>query len=137
MRPRCINCAAPSAHDHHVVPTSLGGVATVPLCEECHGKAHGHRVNMWNLSREALAAKRARGEHHGAPPLGYSNAHGRLVPDAQEQAAVARIHALRAEGRSLREIAAALTAEGYTTKRGGRWASETVRKVLMFRKVAA
>jgi 5-methylcytosine-specific restriction endonuclease McrA len=32
--------SAPASHQHHVVPRSLGGVATVPLCHDCHGKAH-------------------------------------------------------------------------------------------------
>jgi hypothetical protein len=41
-----------------------------------------------------------------------------------------RIHALRAEGLTLRAIAERLTAEGHQTKRGGEWAGETVRKLL-------
>lgn len=26
--------------DHHVIPRSLGGTKTIPLCLECHGKSH-------------------------------------------------------------------------------------------------
>ena len=37
---------------------------------------------------------------------------------------------LRATGASTRQIADALTAEGYPTKRGGRWASATVAGIL-------
>jgi hypothetical protein len=33
-------------------------------------------------------------------------------------------------GSSLREIAAALTAEGHPTKRGGTWQANTVRRIL-------
>jgi len=40
------------------------------------------------------------------------------------------ILALRAQGRSLREIAARLTEEGIATRRGGRWYASTVRAVL-------
>jgi 5-methylcytosine-specific restriction endonuclease McrA len=39
----CFECGAPAAHQHHVVPRSLGGTKTVPLCEGCHGKVHGRR----------------------------------------------------------------------------------------------
>lgn len=40
IRP-CFECEKPSEHDHHVVPRVFGGTKTVPLCKECHGKAHG------------------------------------------------------------------------------------------------
>ena len=50
--------------------------------------------------------------------------------EESERAAVARMLELDAEGRSLREIAAVLTAEGVPTKRGGTWASMTVKKIL-------
>lgn len=33
---QCFNCGSTAElHDHHVVPRSLGGVATVPLCHDC------------------------------------------------------------------------------------------------------
>jgi len=37
---------------------------------------------------------------------------------------------LRATGKTLRDIASALTAEGYGTLRGGKWGAETVAKIL-------
>lgn len=78
-------------------------------------------------------AKAARGGFIGGTPrLGYAAVNGALVPDAQEQAVVARIKALAANGASLREIAAQLEAEGFRTKRGGdRWHANQVRRVLM------
>ena len=50
--------------------------------------------------------------------------------EASEQAAVARICQLRAEGHSVRAIAAALTGEGHRPKRGGQWHPETVRRII-------
>lgn len=38
---RCFECNEPAAHAHHIVPFSLGGTRTIPLCETCHGKVHG------------------------------------------------------------------------------------------------
>lgn len=134
----CFNCGNPAEHRHHVVPKSLGGVATVPLCGECHGKAHGHRGwrSTAELTRHALLKIKADGRQLGGAPLGFRysdtlDANGRreLVRDDYEAEIVARIVALRGEGLSLRAIATTLTAEGRATKRGGRWAAEQVRAV--------
>ena len=37
----CIECNKPAQEQHHVIPKSLGGNATVPLCNGCHAKVHG------------------------------------------------------------------------------------------------
>lgn len=93
-------------------------------------------VSLWEReaigerTKAALAHKRNIGEHVGAPRLGARIEAGFLVEDADEAATVARIRALAAEGRTLRAIAAILDEEGRRTKRGGKWAPETVRKVL-------
>lgn len=77
------------------------------------------------------------GHEMGAPPYGWrcekrhpGNPDGKLVPDSGEQAALARMRELHGLGLSTRAIAAALTDEGYPTKRGGRWASATVTRIL-------
>jgi hypothetical protein len=54
----------------------------------------------------------------------------RMFRDEDEMAALARIQELHAAGASLRQIAAALAGEGYSTKRGGRWHPETVGLVI-------
>ena len=117
----CFECGAPADHEHHVVPRSLGGTRTVPLCALCHGKAHGRERGFRNtpeLTRAALAAKRSRGEATSHAPYGYRSEDGVLVKDATEQAVVARVRALRAEGLSLRVIADALRAEGIVNRAG-------------------
>jgi DNA invertase Pin-like site-specific DNA recombinase len=80
----------------------------------------------------ALAFKRSKGERLGTTPLGYRTpAPGEpLVPVAAEQAVIERIGALREQGRTFRQIAATLTAEGSPTKRGARWHHSTVRAVV-------
>ena len=47
----------------------------------------------------------------GKRPFGYDVVNKRLVPNANEQTALARMEALRAEQKTYREIAAALAAE--------------------------
>lgn len=45
----CFECGAVAEEYHHVIPKSLGGKLTIPLCSVCHGKVHdipdrgGHR----------------------------------------------------------------------------------------------
>jgi DNA invertase Pin-like site-specific DNA recombinase len=77
------------------------------------------------------AAKAARGGYaYGAPPLGQRAVDHELVPDEREQAAIAHIRELHGQGRSLRQIVAALEDGGYQTKRGGHWFPSTVARVL-------
>ena len=76
-------------------------------------------------------AKAARGGYaHGALPYGWRSVKGKLVPVPAEQAALARMKALAAQGTSTRQIALVLTAEGHPTKRGGRWCAATVARIL-------
>ncbi len=70
-------------------------------------------------TREALAIKRSEGVRLGRPP--------KLDPEVRK-----RIHAERAEHRSLAAIAAALNADNIPTAHGGaRWHPSTVRAVLL------
>ena len=91
------------------------------------------------LERGLIARRLRRGRQHkaeqggyasGAPPLGFRAEGGELVPNPDEQVAVARIVELRADGASLRQIAVTLTAEGLTPKRGGAWHPQQVSRVL-------
>ena len=41
MEPRrCFECGERASHNHHVVPRSMGGTKTVPLCLACHSLVH-------------------------------------------------------------------------------------------------
>jgi hypothetical protein len=71
----CFECGAEAQHEHHVVPASLGGERSVPLCERCHAKAH-HNEDLYNgsegashseLTEKGLEAARARGDGPGRP----------------------------------------------------------------------
>jgi site-specific DNA recombinase len=81
-------------------------------------------------TRAALAVKKSRGERTGGVPVGSMvDGNGRLLVDEREAAAVARAQALRAEGKSLRKIAAALEAEGHRP-RGKRWHVQTLARLV-------
>lgn len=78
----------------------------------------------------ALQAKRAKGEYLGSEPLGWVRDGDVLVENGEGQATLRRIRDLHEEGLSLRAIADTLIAEGHRTKRGGRWAAQTVKNAL-------
>lgn len=82
--------------------------------------------------RAGRRAKSAAGGYagEGPPPFGWAAVEGQLVEVEAEQAAIRRIRALSGEGKTQAQMAAALNAEGYRSKRGGRWHPEQVRRVL-------
>lgn len=47
-------------HHHHVIPRSRGGKKTVPLCLNCHGKAHHRKkiYGVWILDQGGLGKKK-------------------------------------------------------------------------------
>lgn len=79
-------------------------------------------------TKAALRAKRQRGERAGNVPFGFSlNADGRtLDPNPDEQEVLSILRELRTAGYSLREIAAELNRQGFTTRRGTAWRHQYV-----------
>jgi DNA invertase Pin-like site-specific DNA recombinase len=99
--------------------------------------AQWEREATGERTRDALAHLKSSGVRLGCSGLGWertteTDSEGRRVVRQveAETETVERIGVLRAEGHTLRAIAEQLTAEGRRTKRGGKWAAETVRKVL-------
>jgi DNA invertase Pin-like site-specific DNA recombinase len=95
--------------------------------------AEYERLVISARTRAALAAKRRRGERvSGIVPFGYRLADdGRtLEVDAEETATRRTIARLRAEGRSLRDVADALNAAGSVTRARKPWRFEYVRNLL-------
>lgn len=121
----CFECGAPSDHDHHVVPRSLGGTRTIPLCERHHAAVHGAEwlVGSARLTRLALAAKKARGERVGGVPFGFCvDTDGRtLVPHEGEQETIAMAVELRALGMPFDKIADAMASSGRVSRTGKRF----------------
>lgn len=72
-------------------------------------------------TRTALQYKKEQGVRLGRPRLG---------PDADDAAVVSRLNEMCQLELTLQSMANNLEAEGYKTKRGGRWAPETVRKII-------
>ncbi len=83
-------------------------------------------------TKAAMAAKRKANERVGEVPFGWClGADGILIEEASEQAVLRLIEELRAEGLSLRKIAAILTEKNCVTKKGGtKWSHSTVQSIL-------
>jgi len=77
-----------------------------------------------------LQHKKSKLEAYSPTPYGYRRLGNQLITDALEQEIIHRIQSLREGGRSLREIASALNAEGVPTKNGGSWHASTVHYIL-------
>ncbi len=78
----CAECGSTNGIElHHPIPISMGGKFVIPLCSECHGKAHGmKRKNIGELTKEGIERAKARGQRLGRPPFGFENdAEGKLA----------------------------------------------------------
>lgn len=118
----CFECGQPAHHQHHVVPRSKGGTRTVPLCVECHGKAHGRAMAHPELTSAALHKRKAGGKRIGSIPHGYwLGADNVLVPDDIGQLAKQCAKQMRGAGATLREIARHLHECGILNKDGRAW----------------
>jgi DNA invertase Pin-like site-specific DNA recombinase len=101
-------------------------------------------MNQWEReqlavrTRDALQTKRARGERTGAIPYGYQLAEDgvHLIKDNMEQVMINLAKELKAEGKSLRQIADRLTLEGFVPKRGKRFYAQTIKNLLAFQPAA-
>jgi DNA invertase Pin-like site-specific DNA recombinase len=90
------------------------------------------RALIAERTRDALQHKIKSGERVGKVRFGFDlSDDGRtLVPNTAEQAAIALMQQLRAEGNSLRAIADELTRRDVPTKEGRPWNQASVRRIL-------
>jgi hypothetical protein len=70
------------------------------------------------------------GYAYGRPKFGFRAEGKQLVPDADEQATIARIGELRSEGHSIRSIASTLEAEGHANRGSARWHPTMVARIV-------
>ncbi|MDM7912277.1 MAG: recombinase family protein [Methanotrichaceae archaeon] len=86
------------------------------------------------ISERTASALRHKKQHHRAyspTPYGYDRVGDILVVNAREVEVMERIKAFRAQGQSLRKIAATLNESGVSAKNGDLWYPSAVRSVLL------
>ena len=123
----CFDCKQPAKHRHRVVPRSLGGTSTVPLCARCHGLVKGK-----DLAKSALAAKAARGERTGGVAYGWRVCEDgvHLEHDPVEQTILGIVVNLRTLGLSQSAIVAYLTEKGLFSRSGKAFHKTSVARML-------
>ena len=55
----CTNCnSTQNIQQHHIIPKSLGGQETIPLCSKCHGLVHNTHMSSSELVKMGIDATR-------------------------------------------------------------------------------
>lgn len=66
----CYECGRRAQVAHHIIPHSLGGRRTIPLCNRCHKKIHGHGAEQHSLlTKKGMARAKAAGKTFGPKPV--------------------------------------------------------------------
>ncbi len=131
----CFDCGRPAVHNHHVVPKSLGGIRTVPLCEVCHDKAHGSAGGIID-SYFIKERRKKEGKIDGTVSFGYKIVNEQRVESEDEQDTISVICILHKRSYSCYEIAETLNRKGFETRsmmRSGhqaKWNISQVRVIL-------
>jgi NAD-dependent SIR2 family protein deacetylase len=140
----CFECDKPATEDHHVIPKSMGGTRTIPLCGECHNKVHDggwkRRDNHAQLTKEGFARAKSQGKLHGManPKISLHGEKARELANAQiqkEKVDFAKSVSLylipmREMGLVYREIADYLNEMEVKTARGKKWYAKSVSNTL-------
>jgi hypothetical protein len=122
---------------HHVVPRSRGGTKTVPLCIECHNKAHHMNMNMHHstLVRKGLEQARRNGKILGNPRLaefrhlGHKSSHEASVRYIKRLVAI--IQEIKTTGvKTQADVANCLNLLGIKTSRGYAFTQGTISYIL-------
>lgn len=132
---KCFECNSPATQLHHVVPESLGGTKTIPLCDLCHPKAHGE-TGYWrtrDLIKAKLKERKEQGYRIGGQiPYGkMADGNKRIVDNPEERYWQFVGKYLADQGMHFRAIAALFTARGVPTRGGhGTWRGAIINRAV-------
>jgi hypothetical protein len=140
MGKECFECGAPATEDHHVIPQSLGGTKTVPLCGCCHERVHDagwkRRDNHAELTREGLRKAKERGVVLGNNTnLDVASMRGRDAQVAKANKFALEIYAiilpLLEQGFLLRQVAEYLNENNIASAQGKKWGISSVSNLVI------
>jgi hypothetical protein len=141
----CFECGDPALFYHHVVPKSLGGNRTIPLCDLCHSKIHDldmtkHRTLVLAAMKKCkergvlLGAKNSKCRNLTAEAAIIGRAKGSANRKKKSQNHWSFLRPILEEmiqkGIGSTFIAHKLNDMGYRTQRGSMWNKTYVVKVL-------
>ena len=127
----CFECGGSEhIHQHHVIPKSLGGTKTIPLCETCHGKVHQKDlVKFNNLAKEG----RKRYVENGGK-LGRKEGSAESIETFMNKPVNIEIKQLVEQGYSVRKIVKILGASSKTVVKVRKSESVSTSTVVKVRK---
>jgi hypothetical protein len=138
----CFECGSnDEIHNHHVVPRTLGGTKTVPLCVVCHGKVHNiNFLNHKKLTKEGLKKVKMRGVKLGSPKnlteeakiKGKEAVKRNRIEDPNWKKAKILIDKFITENGYIHytKISKLLNEEGYKTRNGCGFSPATVKRLI-------
>lgn len=106
--------------------------ALISIQEQCDTSSAAGRLVL-NVMTSVAQWERETTSERTKTALAYKKSQGVVLgrPALADAATIQRVVELRRAGQSLRQIAEAMVAEGCPTQRGGAWAPNTVRKILL------
>ena len=126
---------------HHVVPESLGGKNTIPLCQPCHDKVHNIKpsnISISELTKKGIQRAKHRGVKLGGPNPEKSvkamNIGAAKAKQDFKNKLVPVMHNLKNNGfTTLQSIADYLNNNNIPTRTGKKWSPGTVRNILIYK----
>jgi hypothetical protein len=127
----CFECGSSEhIHQHHIIPKSLGGTKTIPLCETCHGRVHQKDlVKFNNLAKEG----RKRYVENGGK-LGRKEGSAESIETFMNKPVNIEIKQLVEQGYSVRKIVKILGASSKTVVKVRKSESVSTSTVVKVRK---
>lgn len=139
---KCFECeSCENIVYHHVIPRSLGGKKTLPLCQICHDKVHRYKkhrnISISNLTKQGLIRARQRGVKLGNPNLKVARIVARKARKIAAKNFAEKLRPVFEELKktsinSLRGYAKYLNQQGFKTAQGKLFAPQTVKNILKF-----
>ena len=131
---RCFECDSENnIIRHHVVPQSVGGIRTVPLCQVCHDKVHGikpRNISISELTKRGLSKAKMNGVKLGNPNIRKISTQGlnaRQIKGEQFRRNIKPlILSLLASGMTITDVADHLNKLNYKTVNNKPWSRVTV-----------
>jgi hypothetical protein len=132
MNNACFECGKKAKHNHHVIPQSLGGTKTIPLCEKHHGIIHGITFSdHGNLTKVALHKLRRYNKRYSRhPPYGYEYIGDTLKINPAEAKGLRLIKDLYKKDYGPTRIAKELSARGFLSRTGKQFDPATVYRII-------
>jgi hypothetical protein len=103
---KCFECGGTKyIHQHHIIPKSIGGTKTIPLCITCHSRVHQKDfVKFQNLAKEG----RKRYLENGGK-LGRRTGSNENIQSFLQKPKVKQIKSMLEQGYSIRLICSVLS----------------------------